>query len=357
MRTPRLRRLVFPAVLVIASAGGADLHAFSVFTEPENAVERLAKIIVNDGGARADAGHRIADFLLKADAAQKSFVATGVDTVALGAVARNWALQTDPRQVAMFYFVAGPGGGTPIWAQRDWVLSKTFQSGTIWEIRLRMTLADWTDKNQIAKTAANEVTIAFLNDAAAKAATVFYDRRTQEELSASILSRRHEVVAAQAAKTAQILNERRGPEQISGGPPGLPGGTGRGGIDFKVFDDDIPAVQPDLLGRHAVVPEVVPAPTESPVNSRLGWGGHAVSAVELLSGASALSGFTQIAGAGTLAIAASPGAAVFLLAAGGYLVTDAGVRWFTGTGLSERIYNYATKKWAKRSSLAERGKI
>lgn len=189
-------RIANMAVLAIACAGAMPLRALAVggvnprgvavLAEDKNPVNALAKILEGNGAARADAGRRIEDFLLKADAAGKSFVATGVDTAALGVVARNWALRTGPGPVAMLYFVIGPGGETPIWAKGDSVLGKTFKPGTKWEARLRTALYRWTISAQIGRIAEAGAATAFLNTAADEAAAVFSDQRTQKEIDESI---------------------------------------------------------------------------------------------------------------------------------------------------------------------------
>jgi hypothetical protein len=185
------------AVLVIASVGASPLRALAAdgettpakavaTTEDKNPVNALTKLLSENPAARADAGKRAADFLLE-DKGGKSFIGTGVNTTALGAVARDWGEKAGSvGSVAMFYFVAGPGTAAPAWAQKDPVLSKTFVPGMKWEDRLRLALADWTGKSQIDKTKEKSQATAFLNDAAAKAATVFSDPRTKAEIDLSV---------------------------------------------------------------------------------------------------------------------------------------------------------------------------
>ncbi len=183
------------AVLVIASVGASPLRTLAAdgavpaaaATEDKNPVNAMAKIFAENSAARKDAGQRIADFLLEPDSAGKSFVGDGVDRKALEAVAREWGETSGgPGTVAVLYFVAGPGPVVPGWAVRDPLLSKTFTSGMKWEGRLRLALADWTGKSQIDKTKEKTQVTAFLNDAAAKAATVFDDKRTKDEIDLSI---------------------------------------------------------------------------------------------------------------------------------------------------------------------------
>lgn len=184
------------AVLVIASVGASPLRTLAAdgaaaapvaATEDKNPVNAMAKIFAENPAARKDAGLRLAEFLLQPDSAGKSFVGDGVDRKALEAVAREWGETSGgPGTVAVLYFVAGPGATVPGWATRDPLLAKTFTSGMKWEGRLRIALADWTAKSQISKTQEKSQVTAFLIDAAAKASTVFDDRRTKEEIDLSI---------------------------------------------------------------------------------------------------------------------------------------------------------------------------
>ncbi|MDD5302791.1 MAG: hypothetical protein PHS14_06735 [Elusimicrobia bacterium] len=184
------------AVLVIASVGASPLRTLAAdgdksapvaAAEDKNPVNALAKILSENPAARTDAGKRISEFLLDADSNGKSFVGEGVDTKALGAVAREWGeSKGSVGSVATLYFVAGPGLAAPGWALKDPVLSKTFVSGMKWEGRLRVALADWTGKSQIDKTKEKSQVTAFLGDAAAKAAAVFSDPRTKEEIDLSV---------------------------------------------------------------------------------------------------------------------------------------------------------------------------
>jgi hypothetical protein len=182
------------AALVIASVGALPLRTLAndgdkpaVTTEDKNPVNVMSKIFAENPSARVDAGKRISEFLLNADSSGKSFVALGADTAALGKVAQEWGEAAgNPGSVATLYFVAGPGLAAPGWAVKDPVLSKTFVSGMKWEGRLRAALSAWTGVNQITKTAEKAQVTAFLNDAAAKAATVFSDPRTKEEIDLSI---------------------------------------------------------------------------------------------------------------------------------------------------------------------------
>lgn len=168
------------------AVGGASPRGVAVLAEDKNPLNALAKILENNDAARADAGRRIEDFLLKADATGKSFIAAGVDTAALGKAARDWALKTGPTPVATLYFVIGPGGETPIWAKGDPVLGKTFKPGMQWEGKLRKALQQWIISAQIDRAAAVGAATAFLNTAAEEAKKVFYDQRTQRELEKDI---------------------------------------------------------------------------------------------------------------------------------------------------------------------------
>ena len=183
------------AVLVIASVGVSPLRALAAdgaaapasTSEDKNPVNAMAKIFAENPSARKDAGQRFADLLLEPDSDGKSFVGSGVDAKALGAVAREWGESAGGvGSVAVLYFVAGPGSTVPGWATKDPILSKTFTTGMKWEGRLRAALADWTGKSQIDKTKEKGAATAFLNDASAKAAAIFSDPRTKQEIDLSI---------------------------------------------------------------------------------------------------------------------------------------------------------------------------
>ena len=200
------------AVLVIASVGATPLRTLAAdgdnsapaaATEDKNPVNALSRILAANPAARTDAGKRISEFLLDADANGKSFVGPGVDTKA-PAVAREWGESTGSvGSVATLYFVTGPGLAVPGWALKDPILSKTFASGMKWEGRLRAALVNWTGKNQIDKTKEKTQVTAFLSDAAEKAAVVFSDPRTKEEIDLS--------VAANNTTAPVIPDTRRSP--------------------------------------------------------------------------------------------------------------------------------------------------
>lgn len=185
------------AVLVIASVGASPLRtlaadgtktagAVASAVENTNSINALTKILTENPDARKDAGKRVEEFLLESKGG-KSFVAIDVNTTAAGAVAREWGEKLGPvGSVSMLYFVVGPGLVTPGWVGSDPLLKKTFVADGKWEPRLRIALADWTGKSQIAKAKEKSQVTAFLNDAAAKAAKVFSDSRDSGELEQSI---------------------------------------------------------------------------------------------------------------------------------------------------------------------------
>lgn len=201
------------AVLVIASVGASPLRTLAsdgdksapvATAEDKNPVNALSKILAENSAARMDAGKRISEFLLDADSHGKSFVGLGVDTKALGAVAREWGeSKGSVGSVATLYFVMGPGLAAPGWALEDLILSKTFASGMKWEGRLRAALVDWTGKSQIDKKKEKSQVTAFLSDAAEKAATVFSDPHTKEEIDLS--------VAANNTTALVVPNTQRSP--------------------------------------------------------------------------------------------------------------------------------------------------
>lgn len=164
---------------------GTNDTAKVVTTTQKVAPNEIAAVLKAKPEAVADAGARIASFMLDADKEGKSFVAPGINRTPLEEVAKAWAKKEDAGKVAMLYFVAGPGKTQPDWAKKDEFLSKVFLPDMKWEQRLRVALVDWTGKAQIAKTAEAKAAEAFLNDAAAKAATVFADPRTTQEIKDS----------------------------------------------------------------------------------------------------------------------------------------------------------------------------
>ena len=166
-------------------------------TDNKNAPNELTAVLLAKPVARKDAGARIAAFMLDADSEGKSFVEPGVDRVGLAAVAKDWAQKEDAGKVAMLYFVIGParasgegvvgsGNVAPDWVDSKSILQKVFIPGMKWEKRLRIALGEWTGKSRITKTGEVSAAAAFLNEAAAKAATVFADPRTTTELDESV---------------------------------------------------------------------------------------------------------------------------------------------------------------------------
>ncbi len=186
------------AVLVIASVGALPLRTLAddgskpvMTAEDTNSVNALTKVLTENPAARKDAGKRFEEFLTT-EVGGASFLATGVDKKAVGAVAQAWGETKGPvGNVALLYFVMGPGTVAPPWAQKDPILSKTFMPGQKWEGILRAKLADkvkgpdWTGKNQITKTKEKSQTTAFIDYAVAKAPTVF-DERSKEKKDESI---------------------------------------------------------------------------------------------------------------------------------------------------------------------------
>ena len=107
------------AVLVIASVGATPLRTLAAdgdnsapaaATEDKNPVNALSRILAANPAARTDAGKRISEFLLDADANGKSFVGPGVDTKAPGPSRANGANRQEawaasPRSISS----RGPG--------------------------------------------------------------------------------------------------------------------------------------------------------------------------------------------------------------------------------------------------------
>ncbi|MDP3542192.1 MAG: hypothetical protein Q8T11_06930 [Elusimicrobiota bacterium] len=190
------------AVLAIASVGVFPLRALAadgskpagvVIEEAEtSSVDALTKILKEKPEARVDAGKRISEFLLeefslKSSPAKKSFVGD-VDAETrrlIGVVANEWgAKQGDPADVAVFYFVIGPGAAAPSWAPA------TFKPGMKWLGKVRFLLSDpdegdWAGKSQIGGTTYKDQVTAFLNAAVGKSWSAL-DPRTQGETVTSV---------------------------------------------------------------------------------------------------------------------------------------------------------------------------
>ncbi|MEQ1920721.1 MAG: hypothetical protein ABL955_16140, partial [Elusimicrobiota bacterium] len=195
------------AVLVIASVGASPLRtlaadgkvtvpaavgvAVPVRPEDKDSITRLTEVLNNKSAyptAVADAGQRIADFLLNPDG-KKSFVASDVDRVALNGVALDWAKKAKPGDLAMLYFVVGTGAKAPKWVSDDKLLAKTVLPQREAEGRLRIKLDRYADAAgaQI-KHSGDESpeAIQFLKEAAKEAKYIFDHPATKVSTDGSI---------------------------------------------------------------------------------------------------------------------------------------------------------------------------
>lgn len=229
-------------------------------------VDALARKFAEDPKARADAAQGLEAFLLNPDSSGKSFVGTGVNRSALGAVAREWTLKENAGRLAALVFLTAPN--------------------TAGEARLRAALASWTGPSQIKKENERRSAVAFLADASEKASMVLADRSIRREIEASIAANDRTAAlvpgAGTAIERARQLRERRGagnaavfgPDRAvqdlpaGGGRADAVGGQGRsGGTSSQAAGTGVrgvpgtvaPAVQlPRSQGRPDGI--VVPAP-------------------------------------------------------------------------------------------------
>lgn len=191
------------AVLAIASVGVFPLRALAadgskpagvVIADAEtSSVDAMTKILKENTAARAEAGKRISEFLLEDftlpnNPAKRSFVASGTDAETrrlIGVLANEWgATQGSPEEVAVLYFVIGPGAATPSWAPA------TFKPGMQWLLKVRSLLSDpdkgdWAGKSQIGGTTYKQQVAAFLNASVGKSWSAL-DPRTKVETGESV---------------------------------------------------------------------------------------------------------------------------------------------------------------------------
>ena len=192
------------AVLAIASVGVFPLRALAadgkapavVVKTPDgvavaaadtNSITKLTEILNKNSKAKDDVGQRVTDFLLKPDAAKKSFVAADVDAAALAAVAKEWTKKQTPGSLAMLYFVVGVGPTPPDWVKNDDFLKKTVLPEREAEGRLRTALSGYTDPGgQIKKTREKDASVTFLNAAVVEAKKIFDDPRPKKVVNTDI---------------------------------------------------------------------------------------------------------------------------------------------------------------------------
>ncbi len=193
------------AVLAIASLGVFPLRALAVdgsvttgvpvtvpagvpiAVEDTNSITRLTEILDKNLAAKADAGQRVADFLLLPDAEKKSFVASDVGAE-LRVVALDWAEKQTPGNLAMLYFVVGVGPKAPDWVMNDDLLKKTVFPKREAGDRLRKKLSRFTEAAgaQIKKAKEKDDAVAFLDLATIEAKKIFDYPCTKEQCDASV---------------------------------------------------------------------------------------------------------------------------------------------------------------------------
>ncbi len=158
-----------------------------IAVEDTNSITKLTDILAKNAPAKADAGARVADFLLLPDKEKKSFVASNVGTKELRSVALSWAAKQAPGDLAMLYFVVGVGPTPPAWVRNDDLLKKTVLPQREAEGRLRKALSRFADASaaQIKKGKEKDDATAFLNTALVDAKKIFDDPRTTAQVDES----------------------------------------------------------------------------------------------------------------------------------------------------------------------------
>lgn len=161
MKTPS----VLAAVVLSLSLSSVETARSQVGKNPDP-VTVLAEKLRTDKGERIKAAKAIEDFLLNPDAVGRSFVGSDVDSLALGAVARQWTAAADPGKLAALLIVAERGSSA--------------------EPRLRSALTRWTGPAQIRKAFESDAAVAFLADAQDQALKVLSDPRVRADLSIAV---------------------------------------------------------------------------------------------------------------------------------------------------------------------------
>ncbi len=216
------------AVLAIASVGVFPLRTLArdgatqpaavpkgvpveVKAEDANSITRLTEILAEkDSDARKSAAQRISSFMLKeftlrSEPGKKSFVGPKTDPKAFDSMAQGWVKSQKPADLAMLYFVVGPGETQPDWVKTDSLLSKTFVPRDT-EERLRLALKDYTvvGKGQVVKTTSVS---AFLNTSVVQAKKVFDDPRPMPVIDASVEDNNTTAVVAPGTARVPTLGD------------------------------------------------------------------------------------------------------------------------------------------------------
>ncbi len=194
------------AVLAIASLGVFPLRTLAVDgvvipsvpvgvpvkAEGTDSLTRLTDILDKNRAAEADAGRRIADFLLldfllPPDTAKKSFVAADVVVKELRAAALVWADKQKPGDLAMLYLVVGVGSNPPDWVKNDDLLANTVLLERNAEGLLRNALKQFANPatEQIKRAGGVDASNAFLNLALTKAHGIFKEPRSMAQVTSS----------------------------------------------------------------------------------------------------------------------------------------------------------------------------
>lgn len=186
-----------PGSTVVAAPHSAPVKpapACSAADAEKNPINALTCLISQKPEVRAAIGARLAEFVQGKDASGRQYLTPGLQTdkvnlPGVAAIAQKWpeANKDKPGTVAVLYFVVGPSGDAPAWAQST-VLAKTLKPGMMWGARLADVLAlrHWTDTKQIAQSGAADATTAFLDDAAEQAQKVLDDPRTKKDIEVSV---------------------------------------------------------------------------------------------------------------------------------------------------------------------------
>jgi hypothetical protein len=176
---------VLPVVLASALAATflfpATRGAVSAqVTASNNPIDVLSSILATNPDARKDVGERFARFLKSKDAKGRQYLAADLqankgDVQMVNAVARLWPdLNKDnPGNIAALYFVMGPDGDLPSWAQNP-ALAGALRPDMELAGRLQEALArrHWTDSAQLLPGCSIVTVVDFLNDASKQAREV-----------------------------------------------------------------------------------------------------------------------------------------------------------------------------------------
>lgn len=176
----------------LASDAAPDAAHLQAVRDINVVLPRLIDILGHDAQARKDVGERLAKFV-QGTGGDSQYFTDGLlkDKTLLPAAvaaAKDWPEKNKdkPGGIAALYFVVGPDAlPLPSWAPPEF--GDKFKPGLEWGGRLRDALksAHWSDSSRVAQSDAANGTIAFLNDAAARAQKILDDVRTKKEVGDS----------------------------------------------------------------------------------------------------------------------------------------------------------------------------